>query len=119
MRISDWSSDVCSSDLSHSLRADGLRPPGVCCGRAGSPRGALRQTKAWRRFPAARRRSGRGRSSREGCHGEREEASQVRAARCRRAGCDRKRVGEGKGGIDRVELGGSGIIKKKKKIKHK
>src|SRR3546814_2361232 len=35
MRISDWSSDVCSSDLAHLLRAGGHRT--ALCGNIGLP----------------------------------------------------------------------------------
>src|SRR3546814_6744212 len=35
MRISDWSSDVCSSDLKNAFRASGLKLPGISIVRAG------------------------------------------------------------------------------------
>src|SRR3546814_16092098 len=94
MRISDWSSDVCSSDLQ--------RP------RLAEPLGQHREAAVGR---AARR-----------CHqpfgnlllehqGHRGEGTRVRGQR------DRKSVVSGKSVSVRVDLGGRRIIKKKKKRK--
>src|SRR3546814_16213953 len=91
MRISDWSSDVCSSDLS----------------RAPAPgRGQRRPSPPDRRWPSTgtARTAGRG-GRRRGSRGSR--------ARARR---DRKSVVEGKSVSVRVDLGGRRIIKKKKNI---
>src|SRR3546814_20592806 len=95
MRISDWSSDVCSSDLSR-LRADrrrNRRDAGHVFGRRLRPCGFLRRR--GRARPGADRRQGRG--------GRRD------------FGADRKRVVSGKSVSVRVDLGGRRIIKKKKK----
>src|SRR3546814_13542084 len=47
MRISDWSSDVCSSDLSPSTRLPRTPPPGsTCCPPARSPSRRRRSTSA-------------------------------------------------------------------------
>src|SRR3546814_16547799 len=90
MRISDWSSDVCSSDLDPARELPGRRAPGqararararaACCPRAGRrPR-----TRAWAW------RSGR-------------------TPKCR----DRESVVSGKSVSVRVDVGGLRIIKKK------
>src|SRR3546814_7762345 len=94
MRISDWSSDVCSSDLRHGAE--------------------LASRRRWRR------RSGRGsdphRGHRQGGAG----AARPRTGRCAphrhaRAEAARKSVVEGKSVSVRVDPGGSRIIKKKSK----
>src|SRR3546814_3581755 len=69
MRISDWSSDVCSSDLDHRPAPpprllDGLVARAVHDGPAFHPRGALRRRRAnngparWRQRARARRSMG-------------------------------------------------------------
>src|SRR3546814_19263763 len=92
MRISYWSSDVCSSDLPPSMGACGTSPAPTLCIRlcplsyeVTPPPGGFRHC-----------RSGGG------------------DARARRRG-DRKRVVEGKSVSGRVDLGGGRIIKKKKR----
>src|SRR3546814_15588490 len=99
MRISDWSSDVCSSDLLH------LR---LYCGAD--------------RWPAARRRAAAGigaaadRAGRD-LRGRRGTRSRTGPG-CRRSAIDRKRVGSGKSVSVRVDLGGGRIIKKKTNIQN-
>src|SRR3546814_17105560 len=130
MRISDWSSDVCSSDLRHcrrishrEARADPQfrrrRKPSDPAAR--TPRADRfgepgRGQDLLRRQPCLEPR-GRGRSRRAA------DRRRHRAAeRARRAGAggwpgpdgERKGVVEGKRGAVSVELGGSGILKKKK-----
>src|SRR3546814_21043548 len=96
MRISDWSSDVCSSDL-----------PGVFLPRA-LPGGLAEHLGGWpRQDPAVdgrRRPRARRPPARHAGPGAR--ADDVVDA-------DRKSVGEGKRVSVRVELGGRRIIKKK------
>src|SRR3546814_17097203 len=89
MRISDWSSDVCSSDLLGQPGAVGVRRP---VGRAqGLPRGD--------ELAEARRTGG---------------ALQERFGEpAGLAGGDRKSVGEGKSVSVSVDLGGRSIITKK------
>src|SRR3546814_12821979 len=101
MRISDWSSDVCSSDLRWSSSAANriiskpivrpapvgpkLRPQAVHANRRGvSPSNA---------------------------------SSQAPAIAAGKAGRDRESVGEGKSVAGRVDVGGRRIIKKKKEQK--
>src|SRR3546814_16105856 len=85
MRISDWSSDVCSSDLRDAARA----------GRNGCVRArATRRRSRVGRRPRANRGGCRGRGRRDGSQ-------------------DRKSVVEGKSVSVRVDLGGRRIIKKK------
>src|SRR3546814_12977169 len=101
MRISDWSSDVCSSDLSGrrpSLRQHGL----LARGRVGidvPPRSPLDKGPA--------RRLARGSLLKE----EVEEVGQFDRRLAR--DLDRKSVGWGKRVSVRVDLGGRRIIKKK------
>src|SRR3546814_16909099 len=93
MRISDWSSDVCSSDL-----ARGIAEP---------------RSRAGARRRHARHRDGPLRVLLSG--------SAAATDRCgtgqTRALLDRKSVVEGKGVSERVDLGGRRIIKKKKRSK--
>src|SRR3546814_17013770 len=101
MRISDWSSDVCSSDL--RAGRGGRACPGASTASPPTAR------------PASRRaRSGRTRSA--AC------ASSARAARRRRGrasrSTDRKSVGEGKSVAVRVSLGGRRNIQNKKNKHH-
>src|SRR3546814_20694327 len=107
MRISDWSSDVCSSDLRHDPRRGqpGARhDPGPARHRhpAGTRRG--------RRGPSGgggERRAGPGTAGKGHHHGPLP----------RRGRVDRKSVGEGKGGAVSVDLGGRRILKNKNKNK--
>src|SRR3546814_20199262 len=95
MRISDWSSDVCSSDLGgNPLRRLRVRP---------APDHAR-----CRRDPPD---PGGHRGDREGCGGPRPAQHPVRA-RLRRA--DRKSAVWGKSVYVSLDLGGHRIIKKKK-----
>src|SRR3546814_11319323 len=109
MRISDWSSDVCSSDLTP--------PPGrarSCQDRRG--RNWTRPTiHSPSRFSAERRRpkaQHRPTAPVPPPRHRRTTAASPPPARLQRA---RKRVEEGKRGSVRVEPGGRSIIKKKKK----
>src|SRR3546814_11910487 len=95
MRISDWSSDVCSSDLADGCRDFSLRdvPP-------------VAQSPPYRHGHARTRRQ-------RGDPRRRAEPPDRRRAGLR----DRKSVVEGKSVPVRVDLGGRRIIKKKKTIK--
>src|SRR3546814_15049727 len=114
MRISDWSSDVCSSDLS----ACGLwitPDPSVCaCDKDSS-------TASWGLRPRRLAAFGRPGSLKRSSH----PASPMRWSRLRRptfvclgmiaiVALDRIRVGYGRIGLGLVDLGGLLIIKKKK-----
>src|SRR3546814_16123389 len=109
MRISDWSSDVCSSDLA-SGRSSGGRA-GIEPGprerrlRAGA-RG--RPTSCW----SVTRCAWCGGFSRAAKPGKTSPAAQSE-------GRDRKSVGEGKSVAGRVDLGGCRFLKKKNKKKRK
>src|SRR3546814_15894143 len=92
MRISDWSSDVCSSDL---LGQPGRRGPGTPV----RLRARSRRAAGWRRLQT---RPGRGAGG-----------GAVHLDRSGRREQDRKSVVEGKGVSVRVDLGGRRIIKKK------
>src|SRR3546814_20470072 len=96
MRISDWSSDVCSSDLGHQLYSGALWAQ---YRGGGGQRGAAGQPQAWRRGGVA---GAGGRSSYFG------------PARFRAGGKDRKSVVEGKSVSVRVDHGVRRITKKKK-----
>src|SRR3546814_17147016 len=89
MRISDWSSDVCSSDLLPPLRVAGLLE---------AARGALAQLSDAEMLV-----------TRLEAYPERDTAFAMARATSR----DRKSVVEGKGVSVRVDLGGRRIIKKK------
>src|SRR3546814_12116865 len=93
MRISDWSSDVCSSDLLAHARPGGHARRGV---RARAPL-------VWRRAAAAP----------AGTPEARTPAATHRAAR-RHVRGDRKSVVVGKSVSVRVDLGGRRILKQKK-----
>src|SRR3546814_18225064 len=95
MRISDWSSDVCSSDLQGRRRAVGLAQ-------------ILHQHQ---RSPIRRRGQQR--------HDNNRQESHWRAEHAGRNGLDRKSVVEGKSVSVRVDLGGRRIIKKKNNITNK
>src|SRR3546814_18451587 len=118
MRISDWSSDVCSSDLAgaQARRAPAWRlalrlPPPAC--EVGKP-GALHRLRA-RSAPhraaaiAARLRASRGaRTQRRGVALRRRAV----AALSTTTGTDRKSVVWGKSVTVRVDLGGCPVLKK-------
>src|SRR3546814_14099397 len=100
MRISDWSSDVCSSDLQRRL------------GPARQAGHHDLEVPAERRLPA--RPGGRARPHRRG---NRRRGDSSRAPRAAGEGRlqDRKSVGEGKSVSVRVDVGGGRIIKTKTK----
>src|SRR3546814_18033746 len=97
MRISDWSSDVCSSDLCTGVglrrQAVGERRP---VGKAGAER--LLVVKVLMKL---------------GHHEQSLRGDQARLANVLREITDRKSVGEGKSVLVRVDLGGRRINKKK------
>src|SRR3546814_19384891 len=114
MRISDWSSDVCSSDLPHGKACD-VFVRGIACAQLPQCQNKqrlnekqpcpplakpVRQERNFQivhqRRPQELERVGRGKSDRE-----------------------RQSVGEGKSGSVRVDLGGGSIIKKKNTHKNK
>src|SRR3546814_19990093 len=113
MRISDWSSDVCSSDL-HDAAVTGFEHDGALATVEHELRDA----------------DGIGRLHRVANDGERLLADRIvryeimrlvvpdpldRILRHEHVDVTRKRVVSGKGGLVRVDLGGRRIIKKKKK----
>src|SRR3546814_15801357 len=113
MRISDWSSDVCSSDLDRSIVAGTrMRRTGSCadggCGKSLGYRGHCDGDDGDQdRHPHPAHSAGhRGRVVRGYTGPGRAEYSR-----------DRKSVVEGKSGSVRVDLGGSRSIKKKKQKK--
>src|SRR3546814_12215154 len=93
MRISDWSSDVCSSDLVHARR-----PRTLLVLHLGEPQPHRR---------------GQGREARRGpgVDGDRQGAERLHQQPRRPRALDRKRVVEGKSVPVRVDLGGRRIIK--------
>src|SRR3546814_11725746 len=97
MRISDWSSDVCSSDLAAPCPANAWSKA-----ERNRSNSRSRPTKP----PRARRSSGFPEESE--CEAERASGSTASSA-----ARDRKSVVEGKSGTVRVELGGCRDIKKK------
>src|SRR3546814_19495820 len=99
MRISDWSSDVCSSDLNLALGHRGGQRTGVDVDDARTRVRFLGADRELPAEPAARRSAHRLQRQREQARGE-----------------DRKSVVEGKSVSLSVDLGGSRIIKKKKMI---
>src|SRR3546814_18616225 len=101
MRISDWSSDVCSSDLRVAARV-----------RSGREGGAARY---WAAGCRALRRSARSPPRRGGKRAAIRHVLAVRRESRRPFAVDRKSVVEGKSVSVRVDLGGGRIIKKKKK----
>src|SRR3546814_19789397 len=108
MRISDWSSDVCSSDLSpRGVRARGGLTPSSTLTPVLRHRGRRFATARWRRsrhpeaaMPAARLDT---------------PPRYLRTPEAARFLGDRKSVVKGKSGSGRVDLGGSRKIKTKKK----
>src|SRR3546814_14935227 len=101
MRISDWSSDVCSSDLSSAITAAPSAPLAATDLSGAAPVRPTRGAGAGWRTPSTA-------------------AVLCRAAKCGcaaasigdRTGAERKRVVEGKSVYVRVDLGGRRIIKK-------
>src|SRR3546814_16200337 len=127
MRISDWSSDVCSSDLPSGVRqvAARLLPArhiaGPDAGRgAGSVDGRLGRRIAGRRQAAARASLSRAPSFRVHARAgrRRAEGAAGRGQPCPSGG-DRKSVVWGKSVSVRVDLGGGRIITKKTNQKSK
>src|SRR3546814_17841936 len=118
MRISDWSSDVCSSDLLLLDQGDTLRHLSL---RQGGERLAVekhaavsRPADAGKQFQQGRFSGSVGSDQPKGlarAHGEIDARDDREAARRP----DRKSVVEGKSVSVRVDLGGSRIIKKKNK----
>src|SRR3546814_19238027 len=107
MRISDWSSDVCSSDLhSRAGRAVRRRPRRahlLCRGAVAGRPGRKQPGRSWQvlRSPESADPEGFARNL-------------VRPQSPRRSAADRKSVVSGKSVSVRVDLGGRRIIKKKK-----
>src|SRR3546814_18419200 len=102
MRISDWSSDVCSSDLVVRSRCSPhFVTHTIIIGRGNAVGWQAYEGSKWRTTACPKR--------------VRQLSSAYRnnATACRP---DRKSVGEGKGVSVRVDLGGRGIIKKKKTL---
>src|SRR3546814_14998858 len=118
MRISDWSSDVCSSDLFAACKVGHIGPPVHGTGK-GLRRGGMRyflpdagvfdQTRAPASVDAF---LGHRPGDRRACLDAIEIGDQ-------RLGQDRKSVGSGKSVSVRVDLGGRRMIKKKKRKKDK
>src|SRR3546814_15053755 len=104
MRISDWSSDVCSSDLQGR---PGAGRPGAGARQAGGLPGG--EEKALACLERCRHRRGRGRDLEEPVAGCRRQDLAVRGPRT-----DRQSVVSGKSVSVRVDLGGRRILKKKK-----
>src|SRR3546814_13539190 len=102
MRISDWSSDVCSSDLVEpvAVSTTATRPP-------------VARSAASTSAPRARSISGTGQSM---ATASRSGTSSAPYPEDSRRSADRKSVVEGKRGSVRVDVGGRRIIKKKKEI---
>src|SRR3546814_20787786 len=101
MRISDWSSDVCSSDLRDCRTAQG--------GRARPSPGRNRSSHRMPQPPQHGRTDGR--TLRQGC---RQQPGRSLCHDRSRRFQDRKSVVKGKSVSVRVDLGGRRIIKKKK-----
>src|SRR3546814_14031609 len=118
MRISDWSSDVCSSDLHVTADAGRARPSwdrSASTRRTGGPFSSHDPADGSIQWPGSRcrRYAGEGdRSARKQRH-----RTAWRIFFEHRAG-DRKSVVSGKSVSVRVDLGGRRIIKKKKIIEH-
>src|SRR3546814_16697613 len=105
MRISDWSSDVCSSDLLRIKRGAHPQAAGIDAVRA--VLGLFAETVDQ---PAPHRL--------DEIATDAIELAQPLAHRAERLGIDRKSVVSGKGVSVRVDLGGRRIIKKKKNNKN-
>src|SRR3546814_18955551 len=107
MRISDWSSDVCSSDL-HGGDRRGSRPRLEFQGRSEDRRVRRKAT------PQAAIREAGDRDDADRCEDRGRQAcyaARLRCAAAREPG-DRKSVVSGKGVSVRVDLGGRRIMKK-------
>src|SRR3546814_11804292 len=115
MRISDWSSDVCSSDLTDELRPDSPRQAGRH--RAADPAPARPDERLYYPDDAGDRRGAR-RMRRRRC-GAGGDLYRGGRARLLRGGGDRKSGVSGKSVSVRVDLGGRRIIKKKNLINYK
>src|SRR3546814_13358847 len=111
MRISDWSSDVCSSDL--YARLQGQRRHRLQRRQPRRPREEIREARTQGR--AARGRQGR---RAPGPLAETRTRRRNRLRRIHRERIARKSVVSGKSVSVRVDLGGRGVIKKKKHKKH-
>src|SRR3546814_20662254 len=103
MRISDWSSDVCSSDL-----ASPITPPPMNASFTGMPRAGAKSGSPLRRFAHCRLRIGCDNHPRAFGNPVGRRASKHLAA-----DQDRKSVVEGKSVSVGVDLGGRRFIKKK------
>src|SRR3546814_11651253 len=104
MRISDWSSDVCSSDLAQkAVHAAGFHPTAIlgCLGAAAGVAAAMGQNRTQIRDTL-------------GVAGSM--ASGIIEYLADGTWTDRKSVGSGMSVSVRVDLGGSRLIKKKKKL---
>src|SRR3546814_11447761 len=120
MRISDWSSDVCSSDLFFNI------PPPAASHFRSTIRGMLWRTHSRKIITTPTMKA----KARQLCtylpasviaekiSGPRIGRSTRRPERTFRPVRDRKSVGEGKRGSVRVYTGGSSVNKKKKNIKN-
>src|SRR3546814_15196006 len=100
VRISDWSSDVCSSDLNVINLMDALKA---------SLGEAKPAAKSKAKAPAAAPKESAAKASLKAAL----EASKAAAPKAAAKKKDRKSVGQGKSGSVRVELGGRRILKKK------
>src|SRR3546814_13881544 len=125
MRISDWSSDVCSSDLHAdvstifiipSVSAGGADRTGVRTHQARNDRSCRRYSRqprargrSWHPLPPASVPRRRNRAA-----ADEDPRSPRRTIRGSRAWPERKSVVEGKSVSERVDIGGRRIIKKKK-----
>src|SRR3546814_19421055 len=105
MRISDWSSDVCSSDLAGAPAGLPARAPSMRSGGRVVVTTSVRWSIPSRANASEASRAGQ---SSTGAH-------QISCARS--AAIDRKSVVKGKSVSVRVDLGGRSNIKKKKKSK--
>src|SRR3546814_11405794 len=125
MRISDWSSDVCSSDLSCSASPCRPAPMRPRCWRSWGPY-TIRRVASDRSSETHERHwpgptGGVESKSTHGiapCAGNQENRHESHSRYCRRVaavGRDTKSAGCGKGVCVWVEPGGAGILKKKKK----
>src|SRR3546814_15065567 len=113
MRISDWSSDVCSSDLGRIDDRAALAPLGHQTGI-----GQLGKVEAHRGSGHVKR-FGQGASGDTALARLHQQAERGEPMLMRQSGQERKSVVEGKSGSVRVDLGGSRIIKKKNKQQQK
>src|SRR3546814_18831020 len=111
MRISDWSSDVCSSDLSNAIAASTAPMPATS--RPGRPCPGARANSAVRR--TRRNESGLGGDGGTCTYLLRPDQKITVATNISAPGIDRKSGEWGKGVSGRVDLGGCRKLKKKKK----